>query len=76
MLVFHQINWVSAIKRVPFYYCHIPIFVFFYVFVSSLLLSCMLKYSALRVSVQMLYNTQNKIYLKQWRGTHLLSWAA
>jgi len=43
MLVFHQSNCVSAIKRMLFYYHHVSIFVFFHVFVGSfLLLPCML----------------------------------
>jgi len=58
MLVeFHQSNCASAMKRMFFYYRHVPIFVFFRVFVCSLLLPCTLKSSALRVGVKALYNT-------------------
>jgi len=57
MLVFHQSNCAGAIKRMIFCYRHISIFMLFHVFVCSLLLPCMLKSTALRVGVQMLYNT-------------------
>jgi len=57
VLELHQSNCASAIKRMLFYYGHISIFVFFYVFVCSLLLTCMLKSTALRVGMKTLYNT-------------------
>jgi len=40
-----------------FYYRHISIFVFFRVFVCSLLLPCVLKSTALLAGVKALYNT-------------------
>jgi len=42
MLVFHQSECISAIKRILFYYFHVYNFEFIYVFVSSLSLRCML----------------------------------
>jgi len=38
MLVFHQNKCISVIKRIPFYYRHLYILVFFHVFVCFLLL--------------------------------------
>jgi len=58
-LTFHQSNCASAIKRKLFYYRHVSIFVFFHVFLCSLLLPCMLESSALRVGEKMLHNTCN-----------------
>jgi len=43
VLVFPQSKRISAIKRIVFYYRHVYIFVFFHVFVFSLLLRCMFK---------------------------------
>jgi len=56
MLVIRQGKCVSAIKRVLFCYHKVSIFVFFHVFLCSLLLPCMLKSTALRVEVKALYN--------------------
>jgi len=65
MLVFHQSKYISAIKRILFYYRHVYILVFFHVFMCSLLLRCMLKKSsALRVGVKTLH---------QWFPTFLIS---
>jgi len=60
MLVFHQSNRARAIKQYVFLlspriYC---IFVFFHVYVSSLLLPYMLKSIALRVEAETLYTMQ------------------
>jgi len=56
MLVFHQSNLFA---RMRFYYGHIPIFVFFLVFVCSLLLSCMHMSNVLHVKVKTLRNQIN-----------------
>jgi len=56
ILVFHQGKYISTIKRMLFYYRHVCILVFYHVLMCSLLLRCMLKSSALRVGVKMLYN--------------------
>jgi len=55
MLLFHQSNRVSAIMRMLYYYRRISIFVFFHVFVCSLLLSCMLESTALRVGEDVIH---------------------
>jgi len=51
MLVLHQSKYVSAIECMPSSNRHLSIFVFFHVFVCSLLLPCMLKSSRLRMGV-------------------------
>ena len=56
VLVFHRSKCISATKRIRFYYRHVCILVFIHVFVCSLSLRCMLKYSALRVGVETLHN--------------------
>jgi len=54
--LFHQSKCISAIKRVLFYYRHTSIFVFFHVFVCSLLLRFLIKSNALHVGVKTLHN--------------------
>jgi len=46
---------LAPLKRILFCYSRVYILVFFHVFVRSLLLTCMLKSSALRVEVQTSY---------------------
>jgi len=60
--LFHQINCVTAIKRILFYYRYLSIFVTSRVFVCSFLLPFMLRLAALRVGVKMLYN----IFQESW----------
>jgi len=55
MLVFHQNNGVSTIRRMLFYYCHLSIFVFLNVFVYSSLMPCMLMSTVLRAGVKIQY---------------------
>ena len=57
LLVLHQSNRVSALKRVFFYYRHISMPVFFHVYMCYLLLPCMLESIALRVGMKTLYCT-------------------
>jgi len=63
MLVFHQSKCISAIKRILFYYFHVYIFEFIYVFVSSLSLRCMLIPRALRVGMKTLYTINQTVVL-------------
>jgi len=65
MLVFHQSNYASAIKRMLFYYRHISIFVFFHVFLCSMLLPCTLKSTVLRVGVKTLCNANIEFVRKK-----------
>jgi len=55
MIVFHQSNCVSAIKRTLFCYHHVSILVFFHAFVRFVPLP--FKSTALSVREKMLYNT-------------------
>jgi len=56
MLVFHQSNCASALKHMLFYYCHISTFMYFRVFVCSLLLRRVFKSTTLRVGVKTSYH--------------------
>ena len=73
--MFHQSNCVSAIKRILFYNRHIFIFLFFDLFVSSLLVPCMHKHTSLRVRVKTSYNTNCSLNrLNVWLKLLFIRW--
>jgi len=77
MLVFHQSECISAIKRILFYYFRVHIFESIYVFVSSLSLRCMLIPCALRVGVKTLHTINQTEFMSwsmfvRWRPSSIL----